>query len=374
MAHKYCTFWYPTIYHKELECFYLEGHRLSRVISDRGITYTLHIVRDASENLIVTSEFDSKSASTPFTVVLEKTSNRRNGFVQYRFDTDPIPVGLYDKFKTVLRRDVYHLAKDFYHEHEANRGEKTRDAALWAVVTDTPLPLNAIDNQFLTSYLTDYCEIFKDYAEDISHLNYLAQNSEEKIKLFENYLKQHPKLSSKNKKIIQTAINNQWDKYIPDLCLEVNKLCENALIEYTYCKTLLCSKYNGSFHPTVPSPLTSFKTECRQGILNIRNSIRYIENIKFRNQNRVSQQIQRQIGLTRQALDQGEKAGKISILLGLGGVLLALIFGGAMFLPEEKSFQNHWVVIWVALLGIVILFLIFSYLHINCKYRLKTRD
>lgn len=80
-------------------------------------------------------------------------------------------------------------------------------------------------------------------------------------------------------------------------------LCNNSLIEYTYCKTLLESKYNDSFkHDSEFSAIDfmwrNFKPElrekdrCRKIAFNIRNSIRYIETAKRKCevlQNRISE-------------------------------------------------------------------------------------
>lgn len=75
----------------------------------------------------------------------------------------------------------------------------------------------------------------------------------------------------------------------------LSKICHNALIEYTYCRTLLGSKYNDDYkHDSLftqseveylsenPFPYSrlSIRDDRRKKAFNIRNSIRYIEDIR----------------------------------------------------------------------------------------------
>lgn len=63
---------------------------------------------------------------------------------------------------------------------------------------------------------------------------------------------------------------------------KIGMLCEGALTEYVYCKTLFESKYNTQVTHTKP---TSDNADCdkwRKKACNIRNAIRYIETVKFR--------------------------------------------------------------------------------------------
>ena len=80
-----------------------------------------------------------------------------------------------------------------------------------------------------------------------------------------------------------------------DQVSSLSKICHNALIEYTYCRTLLGSKYNDDYkhdslftqseveylseNPFQYSPL-SIRDIRRKKAFNIRNSIRYIEDVR----------------------------------------------------------------------------------------------
>lgn len=99
----------------------------------------------------------------------------------------------------------------------------------------------------------------------------------------------------------KVTLNNQYRDSIVDLInyhydglSALAKECTDSLIEYTYCKTLLESKYNDLYKhnryftkqdlknfledPNDPNLLQ--KDYCRKKAFNIRNSIRYIEDIK----------------------------------------------------------------------------------------------
>ncbi len=60
--------------------------------------------------------------------------------------------------------------------------------------------------------------------------------------------------------------------------LVLNKICEGASVEYSYCKTLLDSEYN--WESRYRDNYTNQEYDNRRAILNIRNSIRYIETVR----------------------------------------------------------------------------------------------
>lgn len=287
----YCTFWYPTIFHQELmpltklEQGKIQGRSCDISDESQDKRYLLNITLDYQGNLIVTSSYNKDKNSEPivFAVTLCKTEHRRSGFVQYRVDASKIYPECLEIFKNIiLVKDVYHLAKEFYHEHEA---DPEKDAALRAVITQTEGGIDGDDNLFLIKFLTDFTPVFESYAREISSLNSSV------IEVERNLMKdKRPEIQEEQyqqaKKKAEDAI--LWMVY------KINRLCENACIEYTYCKTLLSSKYNKSFIHNLKiaesDPLRDQKNEWRRNALNIRNSMRYIENIKYKNQNRLGRQ------------------------------------------------------------------------------------
>lgn len=83
--------------------------------------------------------------------------------------------------------------------------------------------------------------------------------------------------------------------YLYNQVATLSEICHNALIEYTYCRVLLGSKYNDEYQHNIffnsrevellsenPQlyPFLSKKDEHRKKAFNIRNSIRYIEDIR----------------------------------------------------------------------------------------------
>lgn len=365
---KYCTFWFPTIYHQELKRLREQGD----IVCDEnyhdpdpnGKTtgYSLEIRIDESENLHVTSK---REGHVSFVVVLKKTSNRRNGFAQYEFDPSGIPN--YEAYEEeVLKKGAYDLSKKFYHKHEVISG---KDSALKAIITDTPERVDEEDNRFLLGFLTDYTDVFKDYAQNVSDWNDEARNLESDFSDYTQQLKQTAPSDPKT-----DEIKKHLEKMYHDLvtyCTRISRGCENALIEYTYCKTLLSSKYNKSFHHNL---VTGNPTQdgCRRQALNIRNSIRYIENIKYKNQNRVNRLIKHTLDTAKQALTvlqsmtgditevlaNNKKTEKRNMALAWMSVCLAIGFGVQTFIDKEEKAAR---LIWALLFGIIIIFLILWY-------------
>lgn len=283
MELKYCTFWYPTIYHQDLNLLRDPGLQLEEDISDGGESYHLSLQLEVSGDIKIISTL---GGSKPYTVLLKKFSCHKTGFVQYSFDIDLIDTVYREKFETVLCKDVYHLAKQFYHEHETNKG---KDGALRAVLTDAPESLEKEDNVFLTTFLSYYHDIFQGYAKDLSYLNKTAQKREGLISYIQSKLrafnKHRPSVEiDEILRGIRVKINEHQERLNGHL-LDINRICESALIEYTYYRTLSDSKYNKSFHHD-STPHNAIQEVWREKAANIRNSVRYIENIKYINQNR----------------------------------------------------------------------------------------
>ncbi len=364
MSLQYCTFWYPTIYHQDLLCLYQHGKVFSGFISDKGkAKYHISILLDDKENLHITSSISNK---VKFDVVLTKTNIRRNGFVQYSFDLSDVPTGYEADFKKVLCKDAYHISKQFYHNHETNHGEEGRDSALRAIITNTPEPVDTYDNRFLIGFLTDYTTVFQVYAREISSLNVKVQSREDMVSRLEKFIRNNP--SHGDIKSIKTAIQNH-NKAITTLCLDINKMCENALIEYTYCKTLWSSKYNLSFHHNT-IPHGTVRNNLRRQALNIRNSIRYIENIKYKNQNRfnlLSIMLLDELNSTTERIDevlsQNRQTGKTNSIITWFSVFLAIIFGIKSVIDSDSSTHIVWFITLVA--GAIV----FAYLIAKSRQR-----
>lgn len=276
----YCTFWYPTIFHHKLKPLLPYSRQLETFICDGSDnTYKISIQLDKEGNLFVTSTYkegpkgkDEKEKE--FTLELHRTKYHRNGFVQYSFDKNVIPTGHLEKFKNILVKDIYHLAKEFYHQHEV---DINKDAALRAVITEKEGGIDEDDNQFLISFLKDFAPVFERYAKHISYANNELIKREKRISIIEE-----KKKDSKSK----------YRNNVFKIAQVINQLCENACIEYTYCKTLLSSIHNKSFIHNLQikknDKLLEEKKEWRRCALNIRNSMRYIENMKYKNLNRIN--------------------------------------------------------------------------------------
>lgn len=63
---------------------------------------------------------------------------------------------------------------------------------------------------------------------------------------------------------------------------KIGRLCEGALTEYVYCKTLLESKYNTYVTHIKQEKITDELDKWRKKACNIRNAMRYIETVKYR--------------------------------------------------------------------------------------------
>lgn len=322
--------------------------KFSTAISDGSKkTYDITITLDKSENLVVESILnkDTDEGKDSFTLKLKRTKHHRNGFVQYAFKTEDIPAGRVEEFKTILVKDIYHIAKQFYHQHEADSG---KDAALRAVITDKPGGIDDDDNVFLIGFLKNYTPVFEEYAKNISDANGRIQNREKRISAIENKEKDSasPRLLPFKESILKRA-------------LKINELCENACIEYTYCKTLLSSLHNKSFIHNLKIVETDGcdpeeKKEWRRCALNIRNAMRYIENIKYKNQNRlnklvqlllkelnsVTEEVKSSTNVIKLALQQGKRSERMNYTLAYLSIYISFMLGFPIkeFIPFEYKF------------------------------------
>ena len=363
---KYCTFWYPTIFHSPLKALKnIKSKKLYADITD-GITHKIkdnitgeikEIITDKDGNIILKRTVELKldgnenleiitavNDEVEYEVKLFRTpENHNNGFAQYYFDTTGIKD--YTEFETILTNAIYHLAKQFYHVHEA---DTDKDSAIKAIITDRETRMDKADNIFIIGFLKNFANVFKRYAESISFSNAEIDQAQEqfeemesKIKNLENTIserKPNTEVSNALENCLkrQKAERDKLFKEIASMCISLSKTCENSLIEYTYCKTLLSSKYNKSSHHEVLAVhlKNPKKDENRKLALNIRNSIRYIENIKYKNQNRLGQlsmllvdSVNNTTTRIDKVLENSKRSEKLSFILAGYSVFLALFLG-----------------------------------------------
>lgn len=358
----YCVFWYPTIYQQELvvlENYKDENEMLDQSkccigdkdIADEQIPFRLDIKFEADEGFRI--KFTPKRAPEElFEIKLTKEDRNEDGFVLYSFDSGLVPPEHYGDFKTVLCRNVYHTVKQFYHIHETN---EERDRSLEAFIPDDKdvdgRNLNIADNKALIHFLKSFEKIFQGYAKNISDWNKVIQERENSIDYIESLLRKLYKLRQRSRRLLQEDERRKYETIcrvnnknfvrsvtrIGKDIVELSKICGNALIEYTYYKTLAHSKNNISF--CIDINIDNKNVECRKKALNIRNSVRYIENIKNVNQNRfnrfaaynfkISRDLQEEIKdlqeESKSLIYAVQRSGKQSTELGFFGLVVSLI-------------------------------------------------
>jgi len=357
---KFITFWYPTIFHKELTPNKLENRfRIDDGSDEYTYWCTLELIEYATENnkkthcIKCTSEItNTEKKVESFTITFYNKNIRRNGFATYFCNEEEIPENYRNDFfgEDLLLKPIYHKIKEFYHRHES---DNDKDSALTAQCSDNEILIDTPDNVSLITFLENFETMFCKYVQIISQHNLILQ---EKLILHEE--KKAFKLEALIKQV-----------------KSLNKLCENALIEYTFCKTLLTSIYNQSFRHNVDLELPNnkdseaqtkekeLKIEYRRKALNIRNSIRYIENIKYKNQNR-------QHYFLSEILNEGERSQLMSFILGIMGISYALIFGYKTEIQELTWFNiNNWWSIFFWSIGLISAIFLFF----NSKFFKKIR-
>ena len=360
---EYCVFWYPTIYHISLKYKATNKRPIIKGedISDKadGVFKRFLDITLDNEDLIIETyslavDKESHIDSIQFKLTQEKSSN--NGFVLYSYDISDYKaskeardIAFCKKFNRLLQNVFYHHAKSFYHDHEINH---SADSGLSAYLCTDECDIFSINNPPLMDFLTQFNESFIRYAEDVSIENQEFDRLKRNIDSFNKITKAVYKKAKKEKPIefaktceqmrqlenahseIQSSkknaqrnngytsfwrlkksikkINNEQYLTFRKKLNIINEICGNALIEYTYCKTLLESKYNLLFRHDIifseeeikslgkvktlsscPEELQILqqKDQYRQSALNIRNSIRYIECIKFKCLNKANNEI-----------------------------------------------------------------------------------
>ena len=317
-VNKYCVFWHPTIFHHQLAPIENFASFLFKAPEEkRTETKTSYIIEDEisdnigqKHNIKITLyktnkglTIESRIGEERNTLDLKFVDLRRNGLALYEYKADEKSKSI----ERVLSHGIYHITKSFYHSHELRSGS---DAALYAYTIDADpkkkFSLEEDDNPALVHFLALYEQKFKHYAKSISDdFAYLEKCMNEK--------------AEKKRTIDRSRI--------------LNSFCENALIEYVYCKTLFESKYNKLIKigaNDIKDP--ELYVDCLgEGIqrkdlykiaLNIENSIRYIRYIQQKNW-KILDVFSSDI--THAALETSRKATNASIVLGIISVLLGVL-------------------------------------------------
>lgn len=151
---------------------------------------------------------------------------------------------------------------------------------------------------------------------------------------------------SKIKKEIQKT-ESILTNYASDSLRSVLRTCCNALTEYNYCKSLLESKYNTEYKhdlsfsdsdivilggDKISDPILAAKDDHRKIAFNIRNSVRYIEEIRNKCniwENELTRNLVNSVDEMQQTSDISNilntRLGKLSLALGIFGVIFGLL-------------------------------------------------
>lgn len=335
---QYCAFWFPTIFHQtDVKVVRARDAVLKIPISDNvkksADELFLDVRKQADDGLVFTTYCILKDGTQKnkheLELKFEEKSN--NGFVVYSYDDEGVKSHDY-----LFRHVFYHHAKSLYHDHEISHDS---DAGLEALSSDmvefVPKDIFRQNNPIIRYYLKQYEALFAEhYAFDLSAKNRFYGKV---LRIFDAIQKYHTKKKSLSKKNLDNLedeldrIREEISSYngeikVPfvydaltqkarcekkiknllrlqgQICRALVKdiivICDNARMEYTYCKTLLESKYNTQIKHNVSfdnqeiykishKPRNDRSKdklaqidESRKIANNIRNSIRYIENIK----------------------------------------------------------------------------------------------
>ena len=324
---QYVVFWLPTIFHDTLQskkteitnCANKEGFFDLSDGSDYPYLAKFKLLEKG--DIVVFSKVTTLNGVVEFdtTLTLEYKQKRRNGFMQFSFKETDVPENCRVPFKLNLTNPIYHKIKEFYHEHECNTG---KDSDLVPKITKDSIDLEKDDNSALVRFLVRFSDLFCETAKFISSLNAKANE------VFREYdaISQDSisELDRDSLKELQSKMIEKINK--------INALCENVSIEYTYCRTLLASIHNKSFKHdvTLNTDDEDFekKNLYRRKALNIRNSLRYIENIKFKNLNRQhkllrisNEEIKNITTKVDETLKKSDKWQRISLVLAVYSIL-----------------------------------------------------
>lgn len=375
---RYCAFWFPTIFHQTgLNVFNsrhsVTGIDISDYVKKSSFRLFLDVNEDKNGNIVFstyTKSTDSKPIDSKVILRLQRESFSNNGFAVYSYEDEKVDFKDY-LFSSVL----YHHAKSLHHNHEVKHDS---DSGLTAIsdsdISFLPYDIFRQNNVILLQYIKQYEILFAEhYAYILSEKSrfydkvisafeaFRKYRTREKLLTLDDY--QFRKLTNavitlfkevcsvnsellggsdkhleiKNRCQCKKAIKRLMDQQAPIcqfLVQDILKICNNALIEYTYCKTLLKSKYNTavkhnlSFDKCEIFDIFYSKNHGQEELLqkdisrkranNIRNSMRYIECIKDKCS-------QRTYELTDAMLTEADRMGrKANVLAWLFGTCTAI--------------------------------------------------
>lgn len=316
-----------------------------------SLTNNHYGAEEFSDLIFTLTNQDGKKFDTRF----HCESQTRNGFVVYSYDRGKLIhnyweqfVGAADTYSDSDKNDridtilisFYHYAKQFYHRHETDSESDGKYTSYFYTEHDdgskeylTTIPsLSTKNNPVINWYIEQFEKRIVENAEHVSEWfqNWLSQiegyfvlkptikdvrkgNNDErilycieeiKIRLGEGWKEVWDKSGDlgdtidEHRAFLDNFFRNAFPKITDNYYKALSTLstkCNDSLIEYTYCKTLLESKYNddykhnGNFsaldlrriassshvHPEITQ-----RDVRRKKAFNIRNSIRYIEDVK----------------------------------------------------------------------------------------------
>lgn len=393
---KYVIFWYPTLFHTSFQ----NRPARNEKVKDEDISDTepvqkegkyphfLHIEKDYKEgkadsdkdkaNLIIRTYKQNPSKNSiggtsnclyNFTLWYEERSN--NGFVVYSYNPTGNVNFSSEKGDRFLRA-IYHQAKQFYHTHEINH---TSDSGLRAYVVEdasfNPTDILKADHCALQNYLEQYENIFKSYAVEVSRFNAIYEkivelepafikkadnndigDEDKKIRDNLGVLAKETKVGISEEEIANNPLSSIIPRVSKHLLQYIRKMCEDAMVEYSYASTLLYSKYNTQIRQDIPfsedelKVLKGFvggsaeinkkdvelKDRRRKTAINIKGSVNYLRCIISRCGNREIKEMERLVSKVEGLVDSvGKKGTKDTILWSIigsiGGAFLGALLG-----------------------------------------------
>ncbi len=375
---QYCAFWYPTIFHHTDAIAPKRSDAIKDIdISDEA-SASCRLYLDINEDSKggIGFEMYKKEGSERVVVRkihldLEQQSN--NGFAVYSNSDTDVDLNE-DLFKNVF----FHHAKSLRHNHEVNADSDSGLSAM--VVIDSefdPKDIFKHDNCVIQYYLKQYEELFGlHYAEMISDRNMFYDKMIKTFRVIRqnDFTKKFDEMSKENilefDKDIHTYYNSarfmagglqQMPEYKPEIhskfyyrrlrrkipkvqrhfyekyMTQLKGLCENAMMEYTYCQTLLNSKYNTEIRHDVkftPAEVLSLSNEdtcdmslkrrdlSRKMANNIQNSIRYIRCIMYKCSNYTDEQVKNELDWADQI---SQRSIVLSIIFGVVSILSLIV-------------------------------------------------
>lgn len=306
MERIYCTFWYPIVYYRGLSIDYRSKEIIKDIADNSELYNIIEIIHAKNGDLII----NNRTRYSSFSVVLHCIDNNRNdGFVQYFFEKGAIPQEQLEVFKIILKKDIYRMAMECYSSYNT---DINKDIALHAIITTKKIDLDESNNEALIHFLNCFANIFIHYVENISHINSVVQAYEIQIKEIG-----YKKISKKDREVLE-----ERQKKVLGQAYVINELCDKALKEYIFYQTLSYSTYNKSFSTAtevdIIDPDKEQKNYLRYNAVNIRNSIEYINFIKYKNQDRLHL-------LTQSLISEVKEAGKNSHRVTIMGTVLGII-------------------------------------------------